>query len=267
LIELGATVALLDVNARACGNAAEILGRMRKDSAVAVACDLRDEEATRDAVRRTVDDLGGLDILVHCAGYLGSTRVPGWVEPFEAQTVPAWDAAIAAGAALDLAGTLTVSAGTGEIGANTATAANVTVNGGTLSMTGSGGILRLASGGTFSMSSGTITTADVVTAPVLTTSGTEGTNFFTVNFTGGTLNVAEWDIRSVDSTGVQIGSTVTLTAFNRITWSNTFQTTAGTADSLLNAVSQTATLTTTPSLPRGPEGSVPCGSIRLGPSR
>ena len=93
------------------------------------------------------------------------------------------------------------------------------------------------------MTSGTITTANVATAPMLTTAGTEGTNFYTVTFTGGTLNVNEWDIRSVSNAGVQLGAGVTLTTFDNITWSNTFQTTGGTADSFLNVTSQTATLT------------------------
>ena len=46
----------------------------------------------------------------------------------------------------------------------------------------------------------------------------------------------------MSNTGVQIGSGVTLTTLDNITWSNTFQTTGGTADSLLSVVSQTATL-------------------------
>ena len=38
--------------------------------------------------------LGGLDILIHCAAYVGTTQIPGWAVPFEQQTVAAWDSAL-----------------------------------------------------------------------------------------------------------------------------------------------------------------------------
>jgi hypothetical protein len=114
-------------------------------------------------------------------------------------------------------------------------------------MTGSGGVLELGSiNGTLTMSSGGITTADVATAPVLTTSGTVGTNFIGVNLTGGTLDVDEWDVRSVSSIQVsgsnygciRIGSGVTVTQFDKVTYTG-FQTT-GNSDALLDLTGQTA---------------------------
>ena len=94
LVELGATVAVLDVDPAKCQERAEALGRIRARSAVAVPCDLRDERATRGAIHRSVELLGGLEILVHCAAYVGTTAVPGWAVPFGEQTVEAWDAAM-----------------------------------------------------------------------------------------------------------------------------------------------------------------------------
>ncbi|MBI3021807.1 MAG: SDR family oxidoreductase [Candidatus Omnitrophica bacterium] len=94
LVELGATVAVLDVDAARCQERADALGRMRARSAVAIPCDLRDEQATRGAIHRSIEWLGGLDILVHCAAYVGTDQLPGWVVPFEQQTVDAWDAAM-----------------------------------------------------------------------------------------------------------------------------------------------------------------------------
>ena len=35
--------------------------------------------------------MGGLDVLVHCAGYVGTTNVGGWVGPLDEHTVAAWD--------------------------------------------------------------------------------------------------------------------------------------------------------------------------------
>lgn len=94
LVELGASVSILDLDAAACRERAKELGKIRTDSAIALPCDLKDEEATRRAVNKAVDQMGGLDILVHCAAYVGTTQVPGWAVPLEDQTVEAWDAAL-----------------------------------------------------------------------------------------------------------------------------------------------------------------------------
>jgi NAD(P)-dependent dehydrogenase (short-subunit alcohol dehydrogenase family) len=94
LVELGATVSVLDVDAEACNQRVAALTKIRADCAVSMTCDLRDEKQTRLAVNQTVDRLGGLDILVHCAAYVGTTDAPGWAVPFEQQSVEAWDSAI-----------------------------------------------------------------------------------------------------------------------------------------------------------------------------
>ena len=94
LMELGAAVALQDLDAKACRQQAERLSRSRGKVAVAVPCDLMDEAQTRRAVRQAIERLGGLDILVHCAALMGTTKLNGWSVPFERQTVEAWDAAL-----------------------------------------------------------------------------------------------------------------------------------------------------------------------------
>jgi NAD(P)-dependent dehydrogenase (short-subunit alcohol dehydrogenase family) len=90
LIELGAKVAITDLDPDACNRRAKSLGKQ----AVAFPCDLGDERATRDTVQKTIRRFGGLDVLIHCAAYVGTTKVPGWAEPFDRQTVTAWDAAL-----------------------------------------------------------------------------------------------------------------------------------------------------------------------------
>lgn len=56
--------------------------------------DLQDEAATRALVRRVGGAYGQLDVLIHCAAFVGTTRRPGWAVPFEEQTLDAWDAAM-----------------------------------------------------------------------------------------------------------------------------------------------------------------------------
>lgn len=94
LMGLGATVAFVDQDAAQCREAAERATATARGRAEAHACDLLDEQATRYTVRAIVERFGGLDTVVHCAAFVGTTRYPGWAVPFEEQTVEAWDAAI-----------------------------------------------------------------------------------------------------------------------------------------------------------------------------
>lgn len=93
LIELGATIPILDSNAAACQERAEKLNKIRANFGIALPCDLEDESATRGAVVRAIHQMGGLDVLIHCAAYVGTTQAPGWAVPFDDQTVGAWDVA------------------------------------------------------------------------------------------------------------------------------------------------------------------------------
>ena len=90
LIELGARVAIVDLDKTACEERAGSLGA----NAWPLACDLANEQATRETVRAAIKALGGLDVLIHCAAYVGTTHVPGWGVPFDQQTVVAWDSAL-----------------------------------------------------------------------------------------------------------------------------------------------------------------------------
>lgn len=94
LVELGASVAIVDMDEGGCEKRVEGLSRIRPGCAVAVPCDLGEERSTREAVRRVIAQLGGLEIMVYCAAYMGTTSVPGWSVPFDQQTVTAWDAAM-----------------------------------------------------------------------------------------------------------------------------------------------------------------------------
>ena len=94
LVELGASVGILDLDPAECERRVEDLSHIRPNCAMAIACDLLDEPATRDAVEKVIKELGSLDIAVHCAAYVGTTLMPGWGVPFQQQTISAWDAAM-----------------------------------------------------------------------------------------------------------------------------------------------------------------------------
>jgi hypothetical protein len=114
---------------------------------------------------------------------------------------------------------IAVSSGNLTLSTNTVlSASGLTVGGGALAMSGSGSSMLLDSAGKLEMTSGTISTSDLSTAPILSTNGTQGTNFFGVSFGGGTLDVDEWEIHSLDQYGVNVGSGVTITDFNNVSW-------------------------------------------------
>jgi NAD(P)-dependent dehydrogenase (short-subunit alcohol dehydrogenase family) len=94
LVEMGADVSILDISLDACQERVATLSQLRQHKGAAIPCDLMDEQATRGAIQQAIHKMGGLDILVHCAAYVGTTQVPGWAVPFEQQTVEAWDSAM-----------------------------------------------------------------------------------------------------------------------------------------------------------------------------
>lgn len=94
LVELGARIAVLDRERQACDERSGDLNAIRSGCAISIPCDLANECSARQAVRETIDALGGLDIVVHCAAYVGSTSLPGWAVPFESQTVGPWEDAL-----------------------------------------------------------------------------------------------------------------------------------------------------------------------------
>ena len=94
LAELGAALAVHDIAVSKSAPVAEEIRDEYKVKTTAVGGDLLDEDQTGKIVPSAVKELGGLDILVHCAAFVGTTNFPGWAEPFEKQSVQAFEAAL-----------------------------------------------------------------------------------------------------------------------------------------------------------------------------
>lgn len=94
LLELGATVAILDRDPSVCDQCVQELSSTAPERAVSFPCDLGDEIATRKTVRAAINRLGGLEIAVHSAAYVGTTAVPGWAVAFEEQQVEPFEASM-----------------------------------------------------------------------------------------------------------------------------------------------------------------------------
>lgn len=90
LTELGAKVALLDRDAAVTGAAAKACG----DTCAPFSADLTDDAAVRALPAAVKSKLGGLDILINNAAFVGTSELKGWAVPFAAQSVDTWRKAL-----------------------------------------------------------------------------------------------------------------------------------------------------------------------------
>jgi NAD(P)-dependent dehydrogenase (short-subunit alcohol dehydrogenase family) len=94
LAEAGASVAVLDIDPARVKDSAARLTKQYGVKAMGLAIDLADQRAVIAAPAQVAGALGGLDILVNCAGFVGTSGLSGWVTPFEEQSVDTWRAAL-----------------------------------------------------------------------------------------------------------------------------------------------------------------------------
>ena len=97
LAEAGARVAMLDVNEEWLEQSAnEVRAAGGDDSVLALACDVSDPEGVEEAVRKTIDGLGGLHVLINNAGTINlADRKGGNVPKFWDVTPETWDRIVA----------------------------------------------------------------------------------------------------------------------------------------------------------------------------
>ncbi len=94
LSELGATVIVVDLDSASCRDLSAQLTASGAVSGMALPGDISDLEFWTTAPTSIVGAVGGLDIIVHCAAFVGTTRMDGWAVPFAEQTTEAWNAAM-----------------------------------------------------------------------------------------------------------------------------------------------------------------------------
>ena len=94
LAELGATIALVDMAASAGKEAAAGLTKSWPVKAEMFDCDFEQGEAVKDLPRRVREAFGGIDIIVNCAAFVGTSGLEGWAVPFEQQSDATWRRAL-----------------------------------------------------------------------------------------------------------------------------------------------------------------------------
>ena len=94
LAELGADLAVLDLDATSCLETVDRVTNTFGVRAVAVPTNLEVADSVRAVPRVVVDELGSLDIVVNCAALVGTSDSEGWAVPFESQSLETWRRAL-----------------------------------------------------------------------------------------------------------------------------------------------------------------------------
>ncbi len=96
LVELGATVVVVDRDASACAARAQALQDHggSGSTCAAIAVDLSSAEETATIVPQVLASFGRLDILVNNAAFTGASGIAGFAVPFPQQSLAAWEASL-----------------------------------------------------------------------------------------------------------------------------------------------------------------------------
>ena len=85
LAELGAAVAIVDVDEKACAKTAARLRKAYRGPVLSLVADLADERVVRAIPRQVMSRFGRIDILVNTAALVGTSALKGWAVPLSAQ--------------------------------------------------------------------------------------------------------------------------------------------------------------------------------------
>jgi NAD(P)-dependent dehydrogenase (short-subunit alcohol dehydrogenase family) len=94
LAENGANVAVLDIDPARAEETADAVASEYGVKTMGLGVDLADTPTVVAVPAKVAEALGGLDILVNCAGFVGTSKLSGWVTEFEEQSVDTWRAAL-----------------------------------------------------------------------------------------------------------------------------------------------------------------------------
>lgn len=94
LAELGASVALIDLDRTKADTVARLISDRWSHDTQGFAADLEDTPSLASATDAIRKHFGRIDILVHCAAFVGTSGLSGWATPFAAQSVETWRRAV-----------------------------------------------------------------------------------------------------------------------------------------------------------------------------
>ncbi len=86
----GANIAVVDIDSHKCQEICHELIQEYSVKALPFSGDLSDDEFVHALPKQIDKNLGGLDILINNAGFVGTSNLEGWVTSFENQTTDTW---------------------------------------------------------------------------------------------------------------------------------------------------------------------------------
>ena len=94
LAELGANIVILDISLEACLPVCERISKEYAVEVLPLAVDLAQEEHIRTVPDEVANKFDRLDIIVNCAAFVGTSKLQGWITPFEEQSADTWRQAL-----------------------------------------------------------------------------------------------------------------------------------------------------------------------------
>ena len=94
LAELGASVAVLDIDRSSCLRVTRSIKTQYGVPTMPLVVNLSNETATRSVPAQVLRQFGRLDIVVNCAALVATSRLKGWTSLFETQRTAAWRKAL-----------------------------------------------------------------------------------------------------------------------------------------------------------------------------
>ena len=94
LAEMGASVAVIDLNQDKCEQIAERVTVRSGNEAFPLSADLANEEQVRGISDKVLSQFGRIDILINCAAFVGTSDLTGWAVPFSEQSAETWRKAL-----------------------------------------------------------------------------------------------------------------------------------------------------------------------------
>lgn len=94
LSDLGAGIVVVDLDSESCDDLGATLSSPGRMAPLTLPGNIANQEYWQTAPATIEEALGRLDIVVHCAAFVGTTQMDGWAVPFSEQTTEAWNAAM-----------------------------------------------------------------------------------------------------------------------------------------------------------------------------
>lgn len=94
LAELGASIILLDVDAKRCQDKSRELQQQFGVKSLALCVDLAQDKEMDSIKNAVLHQFDQLDIIINCAAWVGTSKLEGWAVPFETQKMEPWRTSI-----------------------------------------------------------------------------------------------------------------------------------------------------------------------------